>query len=309
MKSCSIVLLVAGSLLCPPAVAGLVTQEKVEEATARPKQPPIDVQVLKEEDAAEIARRKEEEKQVEMPEADVKKEVDELVARALSGKDGDFPALAQERRRRAMRDVGRFPHTYTLKVLKDVVASKAEPQVRRAAAEALGDMKFDRRAVATWLIARIPQFWKDEQVLIGIAIALGELREPIDREKMYEFFKHNNDPVYVSMIQAIGAMKDRPSLPRLYAIFAQYGGKSTAGVNVRVDTGAAGNTDQQAAEARGRGQLKKASVDRREGALHAVKQAVFQITGRQFEYHDEFYDWLKENSKDLGLGELELRKQ
>ena len=254
----------------------------------------------------------EEAKIIDLPEKEVKEQVDALVARAKSSGKEDFPALAKERKRRSMRQLGTLPHPYTLKVLKKQMTSKKlEGYVKQAAAEAMGDMKFAKDDVRKFLLGRISKEWKNKDALVGIANALGEIgiQSPKDRETSYEYFKHKEDDVYVSMISAYGATKDVQWLPKLYDIFSEYGKKSTAGVNVRVDTGAAGTKDQQAAASRGRGMLKKAKVNRRDGALHACKQAVFMITGQEFEYHDELYDWLKENGAKIGVKEFKTRKK
>ena len=258
---------------------------------------------------AEAKRRAEEEKITEVPVKDIEEQIKRTRARIDNKVKSDLPALDRERKRRAVTDLARIPHPKTAEALKKIVAGKYEEPVRAAAALTLGFMKFDRKNVAKFLVGRIDKDWKHPEVLIGVANGLGNLQEAPDLDKMYRYFKHKDDPVYVSMIDCLGQIGKVEYLYKLEEIFSQYGKISTAGVNVRVDTGAAGTRDQQQAEARGRGGMKKARADRREGALVATQNAIERITGERFEYQDKFADWLRENLEELGLDRSKFKSK
>lgn len=246
----------------------------------------------------------------ERPESEVLEEIDSVLGRISRKGGSDFPALEKERKRRAVRDLGLLPHPKTVDALKKILGNKKnEAFVRGAAAEAMGHMKFDRKNVAKYLTGQIKKEWKEEDILIGIANALGGLGEIHDREEMYRYFNHASDKVYVSMIECLGALKDVQSLPKLGEIFATYGKVSTAGVNVRVDTGAAGTKDQREAERRGRSKMRKAKTNRRAGGVAAVTNAIEKITGEKFDYSDKFSEWLKENEKRLGLDKKSRKRR
>ena len=259
----------------------------------------------------EAVEENEDEKIVDMPEEELKEELDRVIRRVEGPLDrADFPALEAERRKKAVRNLGALPHPLTYKALQKILTGrKNESDVRGTAAETMGFMKFCREDAGKYLVTRIDKEWKDPTVLIGIARGLGILGVVPDRDKMYRYFKHNDDAVYVSMIECLGLTKDVQNLPKLAEIFAQFGRISTAGVSVRVDTGTAGPKDQQSAEARGRGMLKKARADRREGAQYAVTQAIYRITGEKFEFADKFQEWYAENAEKLGVDDPKAKKK
>lgn len=295
----------------PPAGGGQDPAPPAAPPVATPDAPPVapapagpqgvtgsGVKSLAEKTPEEIAA---EEKVCELPEAEIEEAITLALDRAGDAAAGEFPALAAERRKRAVLKLAEMPHPLTLEALKKLVNGKFDSDVRATAAFAIGHMKFARKDAAKFLVKRIDKDWDDSEVLIGIARGLGELQLVPDREEMHRYFKHKDDAVYVSMIVCIGQIKDVGSLPKLEEIFAQFGKVSTTGVSVRVDTGAAGTKDQQAAEARGRSMLQKAKVDRRDGAIEAVTRAVKDITGVEFEFADKFHEWLVEHEKELKI--------
>jgi len=245
--------------------------------------------------------RAEEEKLTDQPETEVVGAIELARARAAGAVEGEFPALAAERRKRAVLKLAELPHPKTLEALQKLQSGPYDDDVRAAAAFALGHMKFAREAAAKFLVRRIDKDWDHPEVLIGIARGLGELQLVPDREEMHRFFKHPSDEVYVSMIVCLAQIKDVPSLPRLHQIFSQFGKISTQSVSVRVDTGTAGSGDQRAAESRGRSMQQKARPERRQGAIEAVTRAVKDITGIHFEFADKFHEWLKANEKQLKI--------
>jgi len=248
------------------------------------------------------ARRAEEEKISDAPLEEIQDAIKRMQSRIKGSiAKADFPALEKERRIRQVRGLAIYPHPQTLKAVEKVFVSRHDPSVRGAAAWTMGKMKFDRVKAAKRLCSRIKQEWKNDDVLIGIAAGLGELQQAPDRKLMYSYFNHPKDAVYVSMIDCLGAIGSKEDLPKLHSIFSQYAKKSVGGVAVRVDTGASGTKDQKNAEAKGRGMLKKAKVVRRQGALHATQQAVKKLTGQDFDYADELWDWMKEHEKELGV--------
>ncbi len=242
-----------------------------------------------------------EERPCDLPLEEIKAAIELAQARAAGTLDGDFPALAAERRKRAVLKLAEMPHPVTLDALQKIVTSKLDDDVRASAAFAIGRMKFAREAAAKFLVKRIEKDWDHSPVLIGIARGLGELQLVPDREEMHRYFRHKDDEVYVSMIVCLSQIKDVESLPRLHQIFSQFGKVSTHSVSVRVDTGTAGSGDQRAAEARGRAMQQKAKPERRKGAIEAVTRAVQDITGVHFEYADKFHEWLLENEKRLKI--------
>jgi hypothetical protein len=299
----------AGPVGTPPAAPR--TSDSPEGAKppadgANPAAPPVEtpevtgsgVKSLAEKTPEELA---EEEKLTELAEPEIVGAIELARARAGGAPEGEFPALAAERRKRAVLRLAELPHPKTFEALQKLQSGPYEDDVRAAAAFSIGHMKFAREAAAKFLVRRIDKDWDHPEVLVGIARGLGELQLVPDREEMHRFFRHPSDEVYVSMIVCLAQIKDVPSLPRLHQIFSQFGKMSTQSVSVRVDTGTAGSGDQRAAEARGRAMQQQARPERRKGAIEAVTRAVKDITGIHFEYADKFHEWLKANEKKLKI--------
>ncbi len=289
-----------------PADAGAPAQDPGGDPAAPPAAPPVatpevtgsGVKSLAEKTPEELA---EEEKLTELSEAEIVGAIELAKARAGGAVEGEFPALAAERRKRSVLKLAGMPHPKTLDALQKLQSGPYDDDVRAAAAFSLGHMKFAREAAAKFLARRIDKDWDHPEVLVGIARGLGELQLVPDREEMHRYFKHPSDEVYVSMIVCLAQIKDVPSLPRLHQIFSQFGKLSTQSVSVRVDTGTAGSGDQRAAESRGRAMQQKARPERRKGAIEAVTRAVKDITGIHFEFADKFHEWLKANEKQLKI--------
>ncbi|MEW6747092.1 MAG: HEAT repeat domain-containing protein [Planctomycetota bacterium] len=238
-------------------------------------------------------------KPLDWPLEKVKKEVDDLVKKASTYQREEFPALEKEWRRRFTRQLGDYPHPYTVKALQSLATTAQEPTIRAAAMEALGDMKFDAKKVATFLASRIAKEWKEPEVLIALAGAVGELGDHSQYEKLEELFDHSDDGVLCAAIAMFGTLKEIRALPTLQQLFQINAPRDTQGVSVRVDTGAPGNKDQMAAARKGKSMQRRARVVRREGAELALKKALEQITGVKFEAPSELNKWMNEHEAEL----------
>jgi hypothetical protein len=239
---------------------------------------------------------------------------DAQVAPALEAYRRDFAESDMDRRLKAVRALARWRHKEVLKELKRVLAKEADLELKAAAAEGFQHQTSFGNDPAKPLAEHLKQ-WKDwasqeesndpaveertkyeARVLAAIWVSVGALgwKEPWKDWKGY--IDHPHDDVAAAAITAFGRMKEYRALAPLLEWFNIYpDGITWEGGSVRVDTGAAGDKDQKAAEAAWKAKYGGRKKKARPGVVDALLKAVKDITGQEFTKPAELKQWMEDN--------------
>lgn len=239
---------------------------------------------------------------------------DAQVAPALEQYRRDSAATDMDKRLQALRALGRWRHKEVLKELKRVLVKEQDLELKAAAAEGFQHQTSFGTDAARPLAEQLKQ-WKDwasqeessdpaveerikyeARVLAAIWTSIGALgwKEPWKDWKGY--IDHPHDDVAAAAISAFGKLKEYRALAPLLEWFNIYpDGISWEGGSVRVDTGAAGTTDQKAAEAAWKAKYGGRKKKARPGVVDALLKAVKDITGQEFAKPAELKQWMEDN--------------
>jgi hypothetical protein len=239
---------------------------------------------------------------------------DAQVATALASYKRDFALEDMDKRLRALRALGVWRHKDVLKELKRVLTKEADLELKAAAAEGFKHQtSFTSeagRALAEFLKqnqgwAPVPERPDPEQeelskyqarVLVACWKSVGVLgwKEPWKDWKGY--IDHHHDDVASAAIEAFGAMKEYRALPTLLEWFNIYpDGITWEGGSVRVDTGAAGTQDHDAARAAWQAKFGGRAKKARPAVVDALLKAVKAITGQEFSKPAQLKQWMEDN--------------
>jgi hypothetical protein len=197
------------------------------------------------------------------------------------------------------------PHPLVLKQCIKLLRNR-DPKIRNVAALAIGGQGFDRNAAGEALMKALPKETKNVEVATSIIDALIEVKYlgywP-DIEK--ETGKDARNPVVNRIFDLLGANRDYRSIPmllKMYRVAMPKHVKWSTGT-VTVDTGAAGNEDNEAAErkfnqqfgaggskAKAKATGKANSFDLRNFSSQ-IKKCTKAITGVEFDNDIDLEDW------------------
>jgi hypothetical protein len=221
-------------------------------------------------------------------------------------------------RMKSILELASVKHDLVIDELGKKVMKHKDPDARDLAAQLLGEMKQNPTKSAEYLKEHLMKNEKYPEVQISIIRSIGKLGYMDALEELKEATKHLNETKYewvtIEVVRTFGVLKDKRSLPFLLWM-SEYGGKwltwSTG--SVTVDTGAAGDEDQRAAEAeyhRRYGGVKptgpQAPVVRR--YMEELAKTVKILTGQEFKNATKFRAWLEAHAKELGLDPKKLSK-
>ncbi|MFM8979409.1 MAG: HEAT repeat domain-containing protein [Planctomycetia bacterium] len=250
----------------------------------------------------------EEERKRLLPHADTQ------VAPALEAYRRDAGGEDLEKRLRALRALGRWRHKEVLKELKRVLGKEPDLELKAVAAEGLGHQSCFAaeagRALADFLEAQEgwasqpdPQSPEAQQrmayearVLVACWGSVGALGWKEAWKEWKDYIDHEHDDVASAAITAFGRLKEYRALPSLLEWFNIYpDGVSWDGGSVRVDTGAAGDKDQKAAQAAWKAKYGGRAKKARPAVVDALLRAVRDITGQEFTKPAQLKQWMDEN--------------
>lgn len=239
---------------------------------------------------------------------------DAQVGPALEAYRRDAGGEDLEKRIRALRTLGRWRHKDVLKELKRVLGKEPDLELKAVAAEGLGhQLCFAAeagRALADFLKAQEgwasqtdPQSPEAQQrtayearVLVACWGSVGALGWKDAWKEWKDYIDHEHDDVASAAITAFGRVKEYRALPSLLEWFNIYpDGVSWEGGSVRVDTGAAGDKDQKAAQAAWKAKYGGRAKKARPAVVDALLRAVREITGQEFTKPAQLKQWMDEN--------------
>lgn len=233
---------------------------------------------------------------------------DEQAKAALEEFEQAFRTKDVEVKQDAVYDLHDLPNDLVLARLEKVLKDKS-PAVRNVAALALGGQNQNVARAGKALMRAYTKDFKREEVLSSVLDAIGELHYMGYWPKAKPCLKDSRNSIVIRMLAMLGANKDYRALPTLLDMYKVAMPKriswSTGVVNV--DTGASGDTDQKAAEAKwrakyGRGgskmkakaKAKAAAFDER-NFQSQLRKCVKAITGQDFDTSIDFEDWYVDN--------------
>jgi hypothetical protein len=252
--------------------------------------------------------------------------------------DDDTPETATDRQARVSikifqkefktRDIGRkmnallslaqVQHPDVVDVLAKKGLADKNPDVRDATAQLFGDMGYAAEQAGEYLKKSLKKNEKFPEVQVSIIRSIGKLKYTGAFEELKEAAKRLNETKYqwvtVEVVRTFGALDDPACLPFLLWM-SEYGGhalKWSTGTVV-VDTGAAGDKDQRAAEAAWKAKYGHVKPKRPPAPIirtymQELQKTVKKLTGQEFKNATEFRKWLIANAEELGLDPRKLSK-
>jgi len=251
----------------------------------------------------------------------VEPHADDIVKKATARFEQDFAKDDMDDRLRILRWYGMHMHKTVRKrlakiYLKPRPGEAQDLELQAAAADGLGNQLQDPKRAAATLFQGLGKFSKyatredpegdaetlqalEVTVLVKSFTSLAKLRVAPDKKNwklIKKFIDHNDDDVTIAMLQWCGKTQEWRSLRVILDWFNFYpDGYSWAGGSVKVDTGAAGTKDAKAAKSKFNAKFGGRARKARPKAHAAMKQALKDITGRDFEKADDLKQWMKEN--------------
>ena len=200
-------------------------------------------------------------------------------------------------------------HDDVIDRLEKIALRDRDPDVRNVAALALGGQKHNVAMAGKALQKVFDKQQKEEVVLASVLEAMAELNYLGYWPKAKKLMSDERSSIVIRTLDLLGANKDYRALPKLldmYQVALPKRMKWKTGT-VTVDTGAAGDADQKAAEAKfnakyGRGgskmkakaKAKAKAFDERNFSTQ-LRKCVKAITGESFDTALGFEDWYVEN--------------
>ncbi len=239
---------------------------------------------------------------------------DEQVQPVLASYERDFASKDLGKQLAALRSLGRWRHKEVLKELRRVLLREADLELKSAAADGF-QHQLSHAPEAARTLAEALKAWEkwatdvdaqdpkvkervryEANVLASCWGSVGALGWKEAWKDWKGYVDHAHDDVASAAIRAFGALKEYRVLPQLHEWFAIYpDGVSWSGGSVSVDTGASGNTDQKAAEAKWRAKFGNRAKKARPRVVDALLKALKDITGQEFEKPDQLERWMDEN--------------
>lgn len=238
---------------------------------------------------------------------------DDVVEAALERFEQDYAEDDLDGRINILRWLGKHRHKDVMKRLGKIWLKESNLELVAAAAEGLAYQTSTPKKAGRLLEKGLDQYESlagkapndneerlqedlEARVIVNGIKAIGALGYDAKWKLMKGFVDHNNDDVAIAVIELFALQKDYRALPIVYQWFEHYpDGVSWSGGSVRVDTGAAGNKDANAAKAKWKAKYGGRARKARPNAFAAMVDYVKTVTGVEIKKRDELKDWMDEN--------------
>ncbi len=242
---------------------------------------------------------------------------DDDVKSALERFDKDYESEDMDVRLNILNWLGRYRHKSVVKKLKKIWLKETDLELVSMAAIGLGNQASHPKDASKLLMQGLAQYKKlagkapedaaqraqedlEASVLVNAIEGIGKLDYRGDWKKLKGFIDHNSDDVAIAIINYFGKMKEYKALPVIYLWFEHYpDGLSWSGGSVKVDTGASGNKDANAAKAKWKAKYGSRAKKARPNAFRAMLECVQKLTGEKMQKREELKIWMDENKKLL----------
>lgn len=213
-----------------------------------------------------------------------------------------------EAKQNAVYNLHDVPHPLVVRKLEKILKNK-DPKIRNVAALALGGQGHDVEGTGALLMRIYKKDYKQEMVLASVLEGVAELRYLKYWPEVKKSLRDERSAIVIRTLDLLASNKDFRAIPTLLEMYkiAMPKRVSWKTGSVTVDTGAAGDADQKAAEAAfnkkyGRGgskmkakaKAKARAFDERNFATQ-LRKVVKAITGEDFDNSIDFEDWYVDN--------------
>jgi hypothetical protein len=192
-------------------------------------------------------------------------------------------------------------HKTVMERLLKIVFKEKDPFIRAEALLGLGNQVPYKDKFAKKLKRLFDEKQLDPMILTALVKTLGKLKHTKYWEEIAKLTEHWDDDLVVACFDVIGEWKELRAHRQIQNFWNTYPeeGKWVTG-SVTVDTGAAGDVDQRAAEAAWRAKYgNKNRYRARAECVRALKRAVKEITGQDLKKPAEFREWCSKNRAAL----------
>jgi hypothetical protein len=244
--------------------------------------------------------------------ADEDRELAKRARSAIARFKREYRSKDTDRRCNALLELSRTQHPTVVAEMGKVLLKDRDAEVRDACAIVLGEMTDVPeeageaiRDVLDLCVAKRRD--EDPEVLKSMAKSIGSLRYQGAHDQLLWLLDHKDQWVVVATLVAIGEVGDLKALPKIYDMAAYQGtGYSWSTGEVVVDTGAAGDADQKAAEAAWKAKYghirpKKAGPTVVKLYMRHLRETVEKLTGEKFASLAAFKAWINEHEVEVGL--------
>jgi len=228
---------------------------------------------------------------------------------ALAEFEKTFKATREiEEQQNAVYNLHDVPHDLVIKRLQKLLKYK-DPRVRNVAALALGGQTHNVPLAGKVLMQSYARDFKNAEVLASVLDGLAELKYLGYWPKAEPALKDERNAVIIRVLDLLSTNEDWRAIPRLLELYRIAMPKKvnwSTGTET-VDTGAAGDTDQKAAEAKfnakygaggskakAKAKSKARGFDLRNFSTQ-IRKCVKKITDQDFDTAWDFEDWYIEN--------------
>lgn len=214
---------------------------------------------------------------------------------AIKGKT--LPAIEEFEKKKEIQRLARYDHRLIVKQLTKLLRDK-NYAYRIEAATGLRRLKSDPDEATRGLSRVLDPSESNGAFLAAVIRALGTFKHRPSLDKIIRCLDHKSDAVFMASVWAQGEIGSLKAIKFLQVAFETNFLPPGKGVNVRVDTGAAGNADRAAAAAKGKSRQKKRRPNR-DKVLEELRLALKKLTGEDFEKPEELKPWIEANKKRI----------
>lgn len=233
---------------------------------------------------------------------------EEAATAALDGFEKAFAAKSIEEKQAAVYTLHDVAHDRVLAKLGALLKDR-RPEIRNVAALAIGGQRHDVAKSGAVLMKALKSNLDDEDMVASILQAICELKFKGYWPDLTKLLWDDRPPVVIRSLDVIAANQDWRATHELVRLFKEKVDRAVkwSTGEETVDTGAAGDTDQKAAEAAfnakyGQGGSKMKAEAKRKSEqgrgidyTRPLRKAAKAITGQDFDTGLDFEDWLVEH--------------
>lgn len=226
---------------------------------------------------------------------------------AITAFKASFKGSDIDKKAQAVFDLAKVQHPTVVAEISKLLTNR-NLDIKAVAAMALGDQRALPAAAGERIDASLEANATDAAFLCSAIDSIEALVHRGSLPFLIKLFKHPDPGVAKSAMSAVGGMKDVRALDTFLEMVKELKldeGVKWEGGEVHVDTGAAGDTDQKAAEAAyaakygGNAAKGKAAGRRMRDMKEVVLDVLKDLTGEQFRSGAAFREWIAAHKAEL----------
>jgi len=211
----------------------------------------------------------------------------------------DFDTVDIDFKLQALKRYSKCVHKNVTKDLLRLVARDKDVHVRAQAAKGIMYQVPFTKSIGPRVRKMLENDKEEPKVLAALVYSIGVLKYTKAWEEIGDLIAHENDDVVIACFWTLGEWKDlrvHREIQNFWDMYPEEGKFATG--TVKVDTGAAGTADADAAKAKWKAKYGNAAKLRpRPKCVKALKEAVAKMTGKKIEKPDAWREWCKDNKR------------